>query len=121
MSALPREHLTASDRAERSLLASIVLAPYMLELTTRLEPRDFRSPRRGQVLSAMRGLTARGVPWDCVVLVYELERLHGPGSPPWRVVIGDVMAEASCAEEFVEGYARIVLEASLLRSRGPRP
>lgn len=110
--------VTASDRAERTLLGALLVAPYLLGHARILEPHDFRNNSRGQVFSVLRNMGHV----DSVLLALEMERqrLRPPdGMTGWQDAIGRLLGEAFVDDELAPEYARSSRRPLL--GAGPQP
>lgn len=116
--ALNLRDVTASDRAERALLGTLLVSPALFAAARSLRPEDFRSAPRGEVFAAICALEAREPgSWDAVVLAHELER-SGAEPPPglgWFAAVSSLLDDCAPGDETVPGYVRLIREAAVMR------
>lgn len=120
----PPEPPSASALAERALLGSLLIDPFLWPLQAQLRPSDFGSHHRAAVLLAMRAVNASRRPVDDLILVLaELERsgVAPPAGKGWAeslasLLDGDYLAEESRVQE----YVRVIREAAAERRAARR-
>lgn len=106
------------DKAERSLLGTCLLAPYLLDEAALLHGSDFKNLSRGQVFELMREFPRRR--FDACLVARELEGrgVQCPSKLGWIAVIAELLDHAVPDDELVKEYVRIIKEAAALRRAG---
>jgi hypothetical protein len=106
---------SAIDKAERSLLGTVILVPCLLDRAALLGPADFKSALRGQLFGILREFPKRR--FDACLVAVEMERrgVKPPNQCGWIAAIGELLDHAIPDDETVIDYVRVIREAAILR------